>query len=121
MRLSVLVLNCIHMQLMQNVEAKFRSRAIDRPQNHLSGTTPAKQTMMDILQIEHKQFSECGVPCQLEPYWITFDKVLEMSEFPAFLYSYLRPKSDGLIDVGKCIGHCSASHTPLYHHNVRLI
>ena len=88
------VLNCIQLLLLGNAEAKFRSRAIDR---------------------------KCNVPCQLESYWITFDRVLEMSELPPFLHSFIRPKSDKLIDVGKCIGHCSASHKPLYHHTERLI
>ena len=88
------VLICIQVILLRTAKAKFRSRAIDQ---------------------------KCKVPCQLEPYWITFDRVLEMSELPPFLHSFIRPKSDKLIDVGKCIGHCSASHTPLYHHTVRLI
>ena len=63
--------------------------------------------------------AQCRVPCQLEPYWIPFAKVLELSEIPISLPFLIRSKSGNMINIGKCAGHCNSSFKPPYQHSVR--
>ena len=99
-----LVFSMVQMQFFQNVEASFRSRLTRFSNNHE-------------LAAVHKEASsapKCSVPCQLESFWISFDKVLEMAEIPSFLHPFLRSKSGDMIDIGKCYGSCNSSYKHLY-------
>ena len=62
---------------------------------------------------------QCKVPCQLEPFWIPFAKVLELSDIPRSMHFLIRSKFGDMIDVGKCAGHCNSSFKPLYENLVR--
>ena len=61
----------------------------------------------------------CHGPCQRESFWISFDKVLEISEIPVYFHSFLRSKSGEMIDIGKCYGYCHPSRKELYPDLVR--
>ena len=99
-----LVFGMVQMQFFQNVEASFRSRFSRLSNNH---ELPA-------VNKETSSAPKCSLPCQLESFWISFDKVLEMSEIPSFLHPFLRSKSGDMIDVGKCYGSCNYSYKQLY-------
>ena len=101
------------------VEAYFRSRLSkfsSSNEKHLTTRTMQKHTNQNSRWI--KQSSKCMQPCQLEPYWVSFEKVLKMSGIPFSLHSVIRSKSD-MINVGKCVGHCNASIISLYQQPVR--
>ena len=62
---------------------------------------------------------QCKVPCQLEPFWVPFAKVLELSDIPRSMHFLIRSKFGDMIDVGKCAGNCNSSFKPLYENSVR--
>ena len=94
------------------VEASFRSRLRNFSRSGKG---------MNSIPARHKQDSNCMQPCQLEPNWIAFDKVMELSDIPISLQSFIQLKSDinHMINVGKCVGQCNAPIIPLYPHAVR--
>ena len=62
----------------------------------------------------------CGSPCQREPYWITFDAIMELANIPDSLRPLLRAQQEInanvlMFDVGRCTGFCKHSLFPLYH------
>ena len=102
------------------VDAIFRSRLGKfSPNNKMHFTSLVqKSAMTDNRMLS--QDAQCGVPCQLEPYWIPFAKVFELSETPISLPFLIRSKSGDMINVGKCAGHCKSFFKPLYpKHSVR--
>lgn len=90
----------------------FRSRLNEFSRKHELATDINQFDSINRIQRSFR--SKCNAPCQLEPYWISFDKVLELSEIPIFLHSFLRSKSEDMIDVGLCSGHCNSSIKRLY-------
>ena len=100
-------------------EAYFRSRLSkfsSSNEKHLNTRTMHKHTIQNSRWI--KQSPKCMQPCQLEPHWVSFEKVLMMTGIPFSLHSVIRSKSD-MINVGKCVGHCNASIIPLYQQPVK--
>ena len=70
-----------------------------------------------------ERVAQCERPCQREPYWISFDTIMELGDIPNSLRPLLRPKqresvSDFMFDVGRCSGFCKQSLFPLYHDSV---
>ena len=63
---------------------------------------------------------QCERPCQREPYWISFDAIMELANIPNTLRPILRPKQETnehtfMFDVGRCSGFCKLNPFPLYH------
>ena len=118
--MKILVFIFISQMCFQYAEAIFRSRLGKFSPNNNKIQFPS---MVQKSATSHNRKlssdAQCRVPCQLEPYWIPFAKVLELSEIPIFLPSLIRSKSGDMINVGKCAGHCNASFKPLYQHSVR--
>ena len=101
------------------VEAYFRSRLSkfsSSDEKRLNTRTMQKHTNQNNRWI--KKSSKCMQPCQLEPYWMSFETILMMSGIPFSLHSVVRSKSD-MINVGKCVGHCNTLIIPFYQQPVR--
>ena len=67
-----------------------------------------------------ERIQKCERPCQREPYWISFDAIMDLGDIPNSLRPLLRPKQradayDFMFDVGRCSGFCKQSSFPLYH------
>ena len=80
------------------VDAIFRSRLGKfSPNNNKMHFTSLvqKSAMTDNRMLSPD--AQCGVPCQLETYWISFAKVLELSEIPISLPFLIRSKSGDMI------------------------
>ena len=70
-----------------------------------------------------ERIQKCERPCEREPYWISFDAIMDLGDNPNSLRPLLRPKqregvSDFMVDVGQCSGFCKQSLFPLYHDSV---
>ena len=100
-------------------EANFFRSRIDKFMKEGKLTSEMKQET-SIINVDSLIESECNVPCQLKSFWISFDKILEMSEIPFFWHSFLKSKSGDMIDVGKCSGSCRSSIINFYSDPVRV-
>ena len=99
------------------VDANFQSRISGSSRNHELESGIKQEYSINRIRTSFR--SKCDSPCQLESFWIPFEKVLELSKIPIFMHSFLKSKSGGLINVGKCSGHCSSSVKRLYPDLVR--
>ena len=119
MKILILISYLIQMRF-QFAEAIFRSRI-----NKFSSSNN-KMHFKSLIQKNSKSdnrrldpFGQCKVPCQLEPFWIPFAKVLELSDIPRSMHFLIRSKFGDMIDVGKCAGNCNSSFKSLYENLVR--
>ena len=104
----------------QFAEAIFRSRInkFSFPNNEMHfKSLIQKNSMSDNRRLD--PVGQCKVPCQLEPFWIPFARVLELSDIPRSMHFLIRSKSGDMIDVGKCAGNCNPFFKPLYENLVR--
>ena len=118
MRIVIYVFCGIQMQFQLAGANFFRSR-IDDLVKRGELTSEMKQET-SIIHVDSLFKSECNVPCQLQSFWISFDKILAMSEIPSFLHTFLKSKSGDMIDVGKCSGRCGSSIQQFYSDPVRV-
>ena len=107
MKILILISYLIQMRF-QFAEAIFRS---------LIKPLIQKNSMTDNRRLD--PVGQCKVPCQLEPFWIPFAKVLELSDIPRSMHFLIRSKFGDMIDVGKCAGNCNSSFKSLYENLVR--
>ena len=63
----------------------------------------------------HHLNGQCSQPCQLQPYFVTFDSVMKYGNIQKLIGRSLRPK-DGqhMIDIGICSGFCKKFRSFLY-------
>ena len=122
MRILCLIF-CVIQIHFECVGASFRSRLSKHRSQKNIFTTPAMHTKSNQSKQWIQKDPKCMQPCQLEPYWVSFDKVLELSDIPMLMHSVIRSKTDvgHMINVGKCAGNCNASIIPLYQHSVRIL
>ena len=119
--MEILILVFLFQMHFECAEAIFRSRLgkFYSNSNKIHFTSLVQKSAMSDNR-KHSPDGQCRVPCQLEPYWIPFAKVLELSEIPISLPFLIRSKSGDMINVGKCAGHCNSSFKSLYpNHSVR--
>ena len=83
---------------------------------------PSLEATFRTLRFRHPfdRVEQCERPCQREPYWISFDAIMELANIPNSLRPMLRPKQDKndhafMFDVGRCSGFCKQSAFQLYH------
>ena len=70
-----------------------------------------RSQLMKSLNYRHLN-NKCNQPCQRQPYFVTFDSIMEYSHIQKLVGRSIRPK-DGkhMVDVGICSGFCKKSQT----------
>ena len=68
---------------------------------------------MKSMNYRHLQSTnKCNQPCQRQPYFVTFDSIMEYAHIQKLVGRSIRPK-DGkyMVDIGICSGFCKKSQT----------
>ena len=58
---------------------------------------------------------KCNQPCQRQPYFVTFDSIMEYAHIQKLVGRSIRPKGGKhMVDIGICSGFCKKIQTFLY-------
>ena len=115
MKLLIFIIAVVHAQGF-NSHRFFRTRLSKQPNilnKHENISNKRLQSMKSLNY--HYSNNKCNQPCQRQPYFVTFDSIMEYAHIHKLVGRSIRP-GDGqyMVDVGICSGFCTKFQTFLY-------
>ena len=116
MKLLIFIIAVAHAQGF-NSHRFFRtrlSRQANILNNHENINNKHQLQSMKSLDFRHLN-NKCNQPCQRQPYFVTFDTIMEYAHIQKLVGRSIRPK-DGkhMVDIGICSGFCKKIQNFLY-------